>query len=362
MFKLDLDSQENAYLFSPKLEKNRILELSNRLSELELKAHIFILSSGSTSNGELKGYAISKEALAANAASVNRHLGLGQNDSWQLSLPHWHIGGLSVFARAKLAGASVLQTNKRWNPKEWARELEGASVTSIVPLQAFDLAKEGVKPPSSLRYLIIGGDLLSSELHASLMELGWPVIRTFGMTEVCSQLATEKKPSAEPALDVLDIHSVKIGDGQRLLVKSSALFSGIFKFDQDFSYTPSASMLQGEYFPTSDLAQIEKGSLVHLGRMDQAFKSKGRLFYFNELRNIVSNYALETGRFGEIELRLDDDERSGKVARLILLRDHTSVQSKIEDELKGRLAPLAMGETLIVDQMNRTELGKLKKS
>lgn len=365
MFELNLESlnsSDNLYLFSPKLPAEKISKLRGYLEKLSLKGHVFILSSGSTSGGELKGYALSKSALAANAGSVNRHLGLGADDHWQLSLPHWHIGGLSVFARAALAGSKVFRTDAGWNAKAWVKDLEGAAVTSIVPLQAYDLVKEALRAPKSLRYVIVGGDYLSGELRSRLVQLGWPALRTFGMTEVCSQLATEKRPSEKPALELLDIHEAKTGEGGTLYVKGPSLFTGIFMLDEIFSYQPAAELLADGYFKTSDLARLEGSQLTHLGRSDQAFKAKGRLYFFNELRESLATYSLKNDIFGKVEFLLKDDLRDGKRVELIVLRELSAQKESLMRDLQKLFSPLSLDGPRFVDSINRTELGKLKRS
>lgn len=358
--KIDLYSKENLYLLPPGLESLRAKQLRQELEAIELDSHIFILSSGSTSTGELKGYALSKDAIAANAAAVNRHLSLGANDHWLLSLPHWHIGGLSVYARAALAGSKVLHYEGKWEPSNWAKSLDGVAVTSIVPLQAYDIVAKKLRPPQGFKFLIVGGDLLSSSLHQALFDLGWPVLRTFGMTEVCSQLATERAPSQRPNLELLDIHEIKVGDDKLLQVKTPSLFTGVFKCGQSFHYEKAQA--EEGFFRTSDLAQWDGKRFVHLGRADQAFKAKGRLFYLNELRDLLASYAFENGFYGKLELVLLEDEREGRRGRIIALKELENLEAKLRKDLKELLYPLSWEGPDFVESINRTDLGKLKKN
>lgn len=360
-FSLDLNSKENLFLFSPKIDVSKKERLIGHLRQLGLDSHIFILSSGTTSDANtLKGYALSKSAVAANAAAVNRLLGLGPDDAWTLSLPPWHVGGLSVFARAKLAGAKVHRNNSKWDPLAWAASLEKSAVTSIVPLQAYDLVDQKVKAPKSLKHLIVGGDYLSQELHSRLGQLGWPVRRTFGMTEVCSQLATEKQFCKEPGPEVLGIHKVRISAEGVVEVKSPALFTGRFVMTANFRYDACPVDDEG-FFKTSDLAKIEEGRLTHLGRVDEAFKSKGRLFYFNDLRERLASFAVQEGLYGKLELGLVEDKREGKMARISALRELEARKQELEERLRQVFAPLSIFEILFVESFSRTELGKLKR-
>ncbi|MCO4755943.1 MAG: AMP-binding protein [Bacteriovoracaceae bacterium] len=359
MFELDLYSDENLYLFSPKLDQEKISTLKEHLRQLNLKGHVFILSSGTSSKGELKGYAISKKALELNAKTVNEHLDLGPNDKWFLSLPPWHIGGLSVYARASVAGAEVVADDSRWDVNEWVKKVSNVQVSSIVPLQAYDIVKNKLHAPESLKFIIVGGDFLASSLHKKLLDLGWPILRTFGMTEVCSQLATEVCVSDEPQMKVLACHNVKVDTDGKLFIKTDALFTGVFHFDSEFSFKLAET--DNGYFETNDLVALEGDILRPLSRADYAFKCKGRLFFLNELRDLLDNYAMEHGWYSKLALELVDLVREGKALKIIASSELKDSQNLIEEELSTLFAPAIVDRVIFVDGIERTELGKLKK-
>ena len=86
---IDFESNTNDFLYSPfisdEISKNN---LEKHLEELNLTGHVFIMSSGTTTNF-LKGYALSKKAILANARAVNEHLALNMNDSWLYIFNKW---------------------------------------------------------------------------------------------------------------------------------------------------------------------------------------------------------------------------------------------------------------------------------
>ncbi len=360
LFKLNLQSKDNLFQFSPKLDNNIRDILISELSKLNLEGHVFILSSGTTSKGGVKGYALSKKALIESALAVNEHLSLGSDDAWFLSLPPWHIGGLSVYIRAQVAGAKVITSNESWNVQSWVKLVEEASVTSIVPLQAYDIVKEGIHPPKTLKYLIVGGDHLAGSLHEKLIALGWPVIRTFGMTEVCSQLATEICPSTAPKLQVLNNHKVKTNEDGVLLVKSKSLFSGMFSYNNEFTY--SKPILEDGFFKTNDLVELNEGQLNPKSRVDQAFKCKGRLFYLNDVRELLDNFAYENGIYSKLAVQVVISPREGHVLRVLADKQLQKKKDFLSAELKQLFAPAVLKEVEFVDGIARTELGKVKRS
>src|SRR5947208_384616 len=99
-----------------------------------LPAHVWVATSGST--GALKLVALSKRAILASAAAVNERLQSGSQDVWCRVLPHFHVGGLGIEARAHLAGARLI--DMEWDAGAFAG-LRDVSLASLVPAQVHDL-------------------------------------------------------------------------------------------------------------------------------------------------------------------------------------------------------------------------------
>ena len=328
------------------------------LKNYELHHHFILFSSGTT-GGELKGYALSQNALFANANAVNKHFNLTKNDIWGLSLPTYHVGGLSVLARANLLGNKIIDV-RHWDPLSWQKKMEDVTITSVVPTQLYDLVRLNIRPSKNLRYLIVGGDFLSSGLKERAMALGWPVIRTFGMSEVSSQIASSQNPNSDQ-LEILSIHKIKIGMDQKLLIKSDSLFTLKFVVQDSIVVTPSSELCDIEgYYPTQDRAEITGNTLKHLGRLGDEFKIAGHLINFGELKEILQNELLKENLFGQMEFILEDDERKGK--RLVLLGLPGTMLSERIKSLSDLIHPVKIDQIKEVPSFSRTDLGKLKKS
>lgn len=332
---------------------NKAAEIKNLLGPYNLKNHLVIFSSGTTSHFP-KGYALSKEALFANAEAVNRHFDLTKNDIWALSIPHFHIGGLSVILRAKLLGSKLIATGV-WSPLEWAKQLNEnkVTITTVVPTQVYDLVQFNIQAPQNLKYLVVGGDLLSLSLEEKARELGWPIVRTFGMTEVCSQIASGN-PKGE--LEVLPIHKIKSLD-QKLFIKSPALFTLQFVLKNELELTWARDYLDNEgFYPTQDLVEITGNSLRHLGRIDDQIKINGRLISFFELKEKFSEFVIQKQLFGQMELINEDDDRQGKK---IVIQHVNEIPNS--EELNNLFSPHPI-EFKKVNRFDRTDLGKLKRT
>jgi len=331
--------------------KAQALEVKKVFSHLNLKDHYGIFSSG-TSSGSPKGYVHSIDALKANAQAVNEFFSLKSEDIWALSLPDYHIGGLQVLLRAQLSGAKVVDA-RGWEPVKWNETLRkgGVSVTSIVPTQLYDLVKLSLKPSPSLRYLIVGGDFLSLELEKRAIELGWPLIRTFGMTEAASQIASSTLH--ESALQILPIHELKTSAEETLLIRSPALFSYSFQKEKDWEIRPVSLDAEG-FYKTQDKVLLEGETVIPQGRSGDEFKSKGHLIRLSDLRETLQKYLIEHSLFSKAEIYFAEDERKGK--KIVLL--HENLETHTIHSLKERLAPVVIDELKSVNKIDRTALGK----
>ncbi|HXH75153.1 MAG TPA: AMP-binding protein [Bacteriovoracaceae bacterium] len=351
MFNLNFDTPELQFPCHPRHEA-LAARIKLELAGLGLTDHFIVFSSGTTSS-DLKGYALSRKALLINAQAVNEHFKLSKDDVWGLSLPYFHVGGLSVIARAHVLGSRLVDLGL-WSPLEWNQKLlqEGVTITTVVPAQVFDLVQNNLHAPSNLKYLVVGGDFLSSELAKKAQDLGWPLIRTFGMTEVCSQLASSSTPH-DPVLKVLPIHQVKINTANQLLVKGESLFTLEFKLRESLEVTYASDLCDEDgFYLTRDLASINEQTLTPLGRMDDQIKVGGKLLSMNSLKEILYEYALRKDCYGKVELSLEADDRMGK--KLIVMHlPNVQIPADLFSPLKFTLKE--------VNSFDRTDLGKLKK-
>ncbi len=356
MFDVNFDAEEAQVLCHPEYRKH-IPQLLRGLETYDLRNHFILFSSG-TSGGALKGYALSQAALFANAKAVNQHFGLTSSDVWALSLPVYHVGGLAVLARAHLLGNRVIDARGR-APETWAQDIRGATVTTIVPTQVFDLVSRGIRSPEALRWAIVGGDFLSQALLAQGLNLGWPLTRTFGMSEVSSQLASAELPGEAP-LRVLPLHEVRIDDG-RLLVRSPALFTLQFELGTSLKVTQARTLCTPEgFYRTQDSAVLQGNEILPQGRLGDAVKIAGHLVSFNHLRDELASYLFPLGLFGQAELSLEDNVRKGK--KLVLLTLPGALNEARVRELAQRLHPVKIDEHRTVREFERTALGKLKRT
>ncbi|MBD64565.1 MAG: hypothetical protein CME62_05135 [Halobacteriovoraceae bacterium] len=352
-----LSSTDNIYLIPPYLieKKEKFIHEWEKVYKSD---HIFLFSSGTTSK-KLTSYAISKEAFLTNAKAVNDFLHASSDDIWFNPLPVFHVGGFAIFARAHLLGAKVIiKQYKGWDVAKFYDELcaSHASFTSLVPVQAHDLMTHKLTPPPSLKGVFIGGDFLNDHLAQKLHELNWPIIRTFGMTETCSQLATSfYQPDDQGFIKLLPIFDLK--DNQ---VKSPSLYSAKIIFDK----AVQVEYQEGQSFELKDELAMRRDdsgvAIKPLGRKDDALKIKGRLFYLSEIKNIIHSIFIEKGIYGQGEVFIDS-QTANKSVTLLLEKSLKQREAELRKEIVEQVPPLS--SVLLfnyLDRIDKTSLHKIK--
>jgi len=244
-----------------------------------LAGHVLFQTSGST--GKPKWIALSKNALLLSAACVNRHLEVNEDSRWGLALPVHHVGGFGVMARVFEAASEYAVFPYRWNPESFHAWLgqTGVTHTSLVPTQVHDLVKAGLESPAALKAIVVGGGRLDLATGQKVRDLGWPVLASYGMTEACSQIATQPldvldRPYQLDAIPVLPIWNTRVTEEGLLEISGPALFSGMLVHDGNcWNYVPRTN----EWHRTADRVEISNGTITPLGRADTHVKILGEL-------------------------------------------------------------------------------------
>ncbi len=285
-------------------------------------ASILVQTSGS--EGLPKWVVLGKRAFLVSAEAVNAHLEATAEDRWLIALPTHHVGGFSIHARAYVAGCGLAHFEGRWDALRFAQtcERECISLTSLVPTQVFDLVQQRLEAPKGLRAIVVGGGGLSRDIGQRAIELGWPVLQSFGMTEACSQIATEPLDHLytgfDPdALEVLPHWQLETDQDGLLVIRGEALASGYLVEQQhDWLWQPIEGVLH-----TRDRVQFwQHGTrwfLRFLGREAQTLKILGELVPLPPLQARLETLALQRGITARCVIVPVEDERRGSALILV---------------------------------------------
>ncbi len=241
-------------------------EVVKQAEAFELSGYLFQTSG---SSGAPKWVHITQESLELAAKQSSAQLG-SEGGRWIAALPDYHVGGYMVHMRA--GSEHVIHLKGRWDVAEFYSLCHSAEYSALVPAQIVDLVAYGKTCPEGVRAILVGGGYLDDSIYSSACRLGWPLMRSYGMTETCASVALELDRGSnwmtlQPEWDA------RLEDDGTLLLKGDALFSGYFRQNGSmwrYEKTP-------EWFRTSDRFLLKGRSLRFLNRADRTVKILGEL-------------------------------------------------------------------------------------
>jgi len=362
---IDWHSPSTEILLNPRLPPADAERVRALIARVPLDGHVWVTTSGST--GRLKPVALSKRAVLASAAAVNAHLESDARDVWLNALPAFHVGGLGIHARAHLSGAAVV-TLERWDPTVFStrptangqRLSANATLTSLVPAQVFDLVRAGVRPPASLRAVVVGGGALAPDLHAQGRALGWPLLPSYGASECASQIATAEVASLEsttfPPLRLLPHAEARTDADGQLEIRSDALFTG---------YATERGLddpKRDGWWRTDDLGTVSGRMLTVYGRADDTVKVGGELVNLAALETRLAGVLAAVALGVDAALVAAPDERLGRAIGLAVATTDADVVSRVEQAFNAAVLPFERARvTFTVPEIPRSPLGKVRR-
>lgn len=228
-----------------------------------------VYTSGSSATPKAVAHSLENHIISAQ--SVCAALDLGSSDRWLLSLPLWHVSGISIVFRCSIAGATIVIPDPGMSLMEALSSYQITHV-SMVPTQLIRVLEQAQKPPRHLRAVIVGGGPMPQGILKMAINKGWPIRTTYGMTETTSMVTLSKKnPSPGSSGHVLQGNELKIAVDGEILVHSSAICLGYLNVDTIVNIADEDGWLH-----SGDLGRLDEyGELYVLGRKDNMFISGG---------------------------------------------------------------------------------------
>lgn len=202
------------------------------ISELTLKSKGIVGSgflfqtSGTTSDKKFVLHSF--ESLQTSCNTVNSWISVNSNDNFLAPISIHHMGGFSVLARNYFFNSAEAVVLKKWSLDAFIKIIKDNKITisSLVPSQVYEIVQYDIKAPHFLKAIFVGGSGIDSNVFNKALELGWPLLKTFGSSEACSQVFTQKLNSPNQGLDLLPHWNFKLDQDNRLSIKGKSLFAG----------------------------------------------------------------------------------------------------------------------------------------
>ncbi|MEW6432185.1 MAG: AMP-binding protein [Myxococcota bacterium] len=155
-----------------------------------------LFTSGTTGQPSLVELTHANFIASADASAEN--LGAAPSHRWLATLPLFHVGGLAMADRCARAGATLVLEPGFVAARASRLFDEGVTHASLVPttLERLLDARAG-RPFAGVEAVLVGGGPMTPELLARARSLGLPVLQTYGLTEACSQVTTERLGEAD---------------------------------------------------------------------------------------------------------------------------------------------------------------------
>jgi O-succinylbenzoic acid--CoA ligase len=229
----------------------------------------------SGSSGPPKGVVHTISGFLHSADGTVRFYGMQPHDTWLVSLPLFHVGGLLVFVRCLLSGAAAVFPPSLQAIGE-ALVSHRPAFVSLVPTQLVRLLKDPHARAAlrECRAVLVGGAAPAAALMGQCRDQGIPVSPTYGCTEACAQV-TAVAPDA-PRQDLatagrpLPHRRVRLDAAGRIAVGGDTLLSHYLTANRVLR------PVKNGWLQTPDTGRWdERGNLVVLGRSDLIFQAGG---------------------------------------------------------------------------------------
>ena len=295
-----------------------------------------MFTSGTT--GGPKEVRLSYDNWLWNALGSALALGLDPDERWLCPMPLAHVGGLSIQIRSAIYATTVVLHERFETEAVLGALMEPAAritLVSLVPTMLSRLLDAGLRDPPVLRRALLGGGPIAPTLLSRARQAGVAVSPSYGMTEACSQIATDGRP-------LLGVE-LSLGDDDEVLVRGKTVAAGALAADG--------------WLHTGDRGRFEPdGRLAIVGRIADTIVTGGENVAPIEVEEVLLEHpvVVDAAVFG----RADGEWGERVVARAV-------VSEPVEaDELRAfcgaRLAPFKVPKEFeFADSVPRGSTGKL---
>jgi len=308
----------------------------------ELAATAVVVRTSGTA-GQSKEVPLTYGNLLWSAIGSAAALGLDPAERWLCTLPLVHVGGLSIILRSAIYGTTAV-VHEGFDEREALEALTRRRITlvSVVATTLSRLLDAGLAEPPTLRCALTGGGPVAAALLARARAAGVTVAQTYGLTEACSQVATqapgEHGPNAGPPLFCTRVDLARDGE---ILVRGPTVSPGV----------------AGGVLATGDLGELAPdGSLRVIGRRGDTIISGGENVSPSEVEGVLEEHpdVVEAGVYGVA------DERWGEAVNALVVTRRPVSEAELREHCAARLASFKVPKAIgFAAGLPRTPSGKL---
>jgi len=310
------------------------LEISNNWDKLQIGEECVFIIMTSGSSAAPKKVVLTGSNLLNNAYYSNRNLIFQPGDVWLLSLPLFHVSGLSVLFRSIKSGGSMYipSGNIRWWEIDLPLEVTHISVVSTIMKRLLD--KENYFLRKRIQGILLGGGPIPEGIVRKCYDMGLPLYTTYGLSEMSSQVTTtcpndtlsHLLTSGKPLVP----DTVKIGKDGDIFVRGPCRFQGYLREN-----TVEQPFDEEGWFVTQDIGKwTSDGYLQILGRKDNVFICGGENIQPEEIENQI----MSSGFVDKVMVVPKKDEEYGYVPVAFVDFSEDNKEKALNEYLQERIS------------------------
>lgn len=347
------------------------LPLSDFLTNPE---HLFGFFLTSGTSGPSKIVPVKRRQFLWAAEGSAKNIKPEPGELWLLSLPLYHVGGISIILRSLLYGSGIFLL-RAFKP-DIIRNLltfdKRIRYCSLVPTMLRRILSDpGFRPHNDFKICLLGGGPMSVDLVRAALDHQMVAATSFGMTETAAQIAARVYPLSEMPTDLsagklfppnkvelrdIQGHHLSAGKEGILWISGPQVFDGYLNDRLNASYFDSEG-----WFCTGDHARIHPdGEIEILMRRTDRIVTGGENVNPIEVEQVLLEHPdiVESAVFG-----LPDDEWGQRVVALVVRGSDNALVPDLSEYLASHLRGYKIPKEIIfVSDLPYTRTGKLDRS
>ena len=298
---------------------------------------------------------LTQENFLASAKACAANLGEGPTHRWLGTLPLFHIGGLAMVHRCAVEGACLVLEPSF--DAERVSELFDLGVThaSLVPTTLERLLDaRGPRPFFGVKGVLVGGGPMTSSLLARARALELPVLQTYGLTEACSQVTTERPAEADGTTAGRPLPGIAV----RIVGPTGEPVPPGHAGEIEVS-GPTLALGLGPHLNTRDVGSLdERGRLSVLSRRADLIVSGGENVYPLELEAVLREHPAVV----DVAVVPRKDGEWGQVPVAFVVERSPVKDDALAAFARERLASFKVPKVWIrLDELPRNAMGKVER-
>ncbi|MFL5343427.1 MAG: o-succinylbenzoate--CoA ligase [Hyalangium sp.] len=330
---------------------------------------VVLFTSGTT--GRPKGAVITEGNFRASARCSAANLGAFPAPRWLGTLPLFHVGGLAMLTRCAYEGGCLI-LHDRFDVEAVNRaiDVEGVTHASFVAttLERVLNARRDRPMPESFKLALIGGGPVPTPLLERARAARLLALQTYGLTESCSQVTTERPSEADgrtagPPLPGLEVRITGpegqvLGPGREgdIEVRGPTVMAGYLNRPEATRET-----LRDGWLRTRDMGMLdERGRLTVLSRRTDLILRGGENLYPMEIETVIASHPAVQ----EVAVVGVADARWGEVpVAFVVLRSGHAFPEDLDTWCRRSLAGFKLpARFLAMEALPRNAMGKVERT